>query len=462
MKINDLKDTIIAPISSAVGGSVALLRISGDQAIAVADAFFPEKNLKAASGGRFFFGKLLNEKGDKIDEIVLLVYKAPHSFTGEDVIEMSFHANPLIVDRALRLFIKAGCRPAEPGEFSKRAFLNGKIDLIQAEAVADLIAARSQAAVNNSLMQLSGTFSSMIEQLKETLIKTAGLLELELDFSEQGLQIIAPQTIAKNIAQLIKKIERLINSQQTGRLLSEGIKVLITGKPNVGKSSLMNAFLDKNRVIVSETPGTTRDIVHEEIYIKNILVRFIDSAGIHLTDNVLEAEGIERARDYFEAADLIILVVDISEPLTKEDENLLKSVTRFYKEKLVIAGNKSDLGESPENKIFLSKQDRPVYKISAKKGTNTEELKRAIPDFLTDKDNLFPEEIFISNQRQMAILQQTKKALLAASAGLSEGRGYEFIAVDIREAIGVLSGLTGEITTDDILNTIFSSFCIGK
>ena len=462
MKKEKSKDTIVAPISSAVGSSVAMLRISGSQAIAIANKFFPLRDLQRALGGRFFFGPLNDDKKDLIDEVVLLVYKAPHSFSGEDAVEISFHANPLILEKALHTFVNAGCRLAEPGEFSKRAFINGKIDLVQAEAIADLIAAKSQAAIKNSLFQVSGKFSGRINNIKQNLTDIAALIELDLDFSGEDLEIVTADNILDKLNNLIGEIDRLLISYKAGKVLKEGIKVLITGKPNVGKSSLMNALLEKKRAIVSSTPGTTRDIIHDEVFVDNVLVRFIDSAGIHLTDNSVEAEGIERSREYFDIAGLIILVVDISRELTKDDINLLESSIQFFKDKLIVAGNKSDLQINQTTVEYLIKCQTPLYKVSAKTGMNIGQLKKDIASRIKGGAGLFAEDVFITNQRQFDMLGRTKQSLERAVAGIKQAFGFEFIAVDVRDAIGQLSGITGEIATEDVLNTIFSNFCIGK
>jgi len=462
MKIQDATDTIIAPITSATGGSVSLVRISGPESIDLSNKFFAGKDLKESEGGQFYFGKFKDDDDQIIDEVVLSVFKSPNSFTGENVVEISFHANPFIIDSAIQLFLNCGCRMADPGEFSKRAFLNGKMDLVQAEAVAGLISSKSLAAVNNSITHLSGKFSNEIDTIRKVLIKAASLLELDLDFSEEDLEIITPEQIKKVVADSIKKIDSLIKSYNKGRILTEGISVFITGKPNVGKSSLMNALLGKDRVIVSSMPGTTRDIVHEEIYVDNILVRFIDSAGIHLTDNSIEAEGIERAQDYSNKADLIILVVDVSEKFTQDDKNLLKLISNIYKEKAVIACNKIDLPVKEELGTSLEKYEIPFFEVSAKTGTNIEQLTEFIPKSISGKNIEPNEEVFITNQRQHKILQDVKNSLDTAFSGLIDSLGNEFIAVDIREAIDHFSRITGDITTDDILKNIFSNFCIGK
>ena len=462
MKNKEYLDTIVAPITSSTGSSVAMIRISGKKAISIADRLFPAKELKTYPGGRFFYGILVNNREELIDEVILMLYKAPHSFSGEDTVEISLHANPIIVEKAIQAFLDAGCRLAGPGEFSKRAYLNGKLDLLQAEAIANLIKAKSDAAVNNALYQVSGRFSSEIKDIKEKIIEVISLLEIDIDFSDQDLEIISPGKVVEKINYILDKINRLVRSYKKGRTLTEGMKVLITGKPNVGKSSLMNALVNKERVIVSSTPGTTRDIVYEDIYLDQILIRFIDSAGIHLTNNAVESEGIEKTRQYFDIADIVILVVDVSRELSKDDTNLFELILQFYSDKLVVGANKVDLGQNETTKGTLISSGRPVVFLSAKTGKGVSDLKNILSNKTKQQDCNIAEESFVINQRQVELLKKTENALSSARRGLINNIGNEFVAFDMREGVDALSEITGEISTEDILNTIFADFCIGK
>jgi len=369
-------DTIIAPLTPSVGGSVSLLRISGNQAIEISNRFFPSKNIEALPGNSFVFGRLVNEEKQVIDQVVLLLYRAPHSYTGEDTIEISCHANPFIVKEIIDLYKRNGCRLAEPGEFSKRAFLNDKIDLVQAEAVADLIAARSLAAVENSVKQLNGGLSERFKSIRDSLVHIASLLEVELDFSEEDIEIVEPKKTSRLLNDIKAQLSALSQSYDSGSMLKQGLEVLISGKPNVGKSSLMNALLDQDRVIVSSLPGTTRDLVHESIILDGLQVRLIDTAGIRPGSDSIEAEGVKKARKYFNQAHIILLIVDVSQKLDKQDKNLIADFSLTYPQKLFIIGNKADLGIHPSTKKELEKQKgQPLY-ISAKTGLNIEHLKK--------------------------------------------------------------------------------------
>lgn len=458
---NNNTDTIISNITSAVGGAVSLIRVSGNEAISLSNDLFPSKNLDEIPGGRFYFGKIEGREST-IDEVVVFIYRAPHSFSGEDTVEISCHANPFIIKEIINTYLQRGCRLAEPGEFTRRAFLNNKIDLTQAEAVADLISAKSKSAVKNSLRLLEGNLSEQIKKIKRELIDTTSLLELDLDFNEDDLEIISEDQIKKNLSSTIHIIEKFMKSFFTGSLLNKGVEVLISGKPNVGKSSLMNALLNKERVIVSHIPGTTRDVIHEDIIINDIMVRFIDSAGIYSTNNFIEAAGIEKARDLFEKVNMILLLADISEELTKEDINLIKAVTSIYKNKVHIVGNKIDLGMNKNTVDFIKNKELSLINISAKNNTNIEELKDVLIKKIVDISPEATEDIFITNERQYAILQKTMQALKQAHSGLDAGYGFEYIAIDLKAAIDHISEITGEITSDEILNNIFKTFCVGK
>lgn len=455
-------DTIIAPITPVVGGSVALIRISGKNAINFTNELFKGKTLLKQEGGRFYHGQMINERSELIDDVVVFLYRKPHSYTGEDIVEISAHGNPFIVEEILQQYLAKGCRIAQPGEFSRRAFLNGKMDLIQAEAVADLIAAKSKAIAKNSLQNIKGKLSYLVSELKEQLVQVASLLELDLDFTEDDLDIISSDQINDVLDRVLEKVNSLLESYNYSKILSKGIEALITGKTNVGKSSLMNALLERDRVIVSSMPGTTRDFIHEDIVIKNVLVRFIDSAGIRFAKNRIEAAGVDRAKELYDRSDIILLVIDASKRLSKRDYDLLELLSSQFGNKLIVLANKKDLLPNQNTTRFLDNPELEVQHISAKTGENLDLVKERIIDKIHTSEKDLSEEVLISNERQKGILLTTRENLLLAKEALSNNVGYEFIAVDIRNAINSLSEISGQITSEDILNNIFSNFCIGK
>ncbi|MEJ2052618.1 MAG: tRNA uridine-5-carboxymethylaminomethyl(34) synthesis GTPase MnmE [Calditrichaceae bacterium] len=462
MKVKDYNDTIIASITAIVGGSVSLIRISGDNAISITDKYFTGTDLTKQTGGRFFHGNFINHHGKIIDDVILLLYNSPNSYTGEDVVEISCHGNPFVVEELIQQYLSAGCRMADPGEFSKRAFLNGKMDLLQAEAVADLISAKSKRITENSIALVGGRLSELILKLKEELIKIASLLTLDLDFSEEDLDIIQADQIADSINKARNTLEALIGTYNFGRLLNKGIEVLICGKPNVGKSSILNALINQDRAIVSSTPGTTRDTIHEDVVIENISIRFIDTAGIRITTDHIEAEGVLRSEAAFNKADIILLIIDISEGITEEDQNLINKINASYKNRSIIIGNKKDKSIELLTKKEIYQTGIPVLEVSAKTGNGIIELQKSIINMVKVNTNELNEDILITNKRQYEILKKTLESLDHALDSIKNNFGYEFISVDMKTAIDLLSEITGEISTDDILNNIFSNFCIGK
>jgi len=462
MKIKDQKDTIIASLTPAIGGSISVIRISGSDAIRLTDDLVADKDIADQKGGTFVLGTLIDQNKNTIDEAVVLIFKAPHSYTGEDVIEINSHANPFIVDKIISQYISAGCRHAEPGEFSKRAFFNSKMDLIQAEAVADLIASKSETGIQNSLLQLKGKLSDTVKEIKDQIVKITAYLELDLDFTEEDIEIISAEQVINQIEKTVQDIEKLLDTFKHGKIISNGIDVLITGKPNVGKSSLMNAMLGQDRAIVSNIPGTTRDLIHEQCLINNTLVRFMDSAGIHLSADSVESEGIDRARDQYDRADIIVLTFDSSQELDQDDHNLFKTVATFYRKKVVFVANKSDKEVNPETLKALKAQSKQVLLVSAKTGQEIEKLKQMIFDQAFSDNDQDMDKTLITNKRHFEQLIKSRDALMRAKETLKIQTGFEFVALDMRESTDTLSEITGEITTDDMLNKIFSSFCIGK
>jgi tRNA modification GTPase len=362
--------------------------------------------LENEKGGCFFYGTLQNAFNDVIDQVIVYLFKKPKSFTGEDVIEISCHSNIFIVQEILNLFISEGCRIAEPGEYSKRAFLNGKIDLAQAEAIADLIASKSKTGVKNALNIIKGSLSEKINDLKQSVIEIASLLELELDFSEEDLELIPKRKFIETVKKAINEVNGLLDSYSRGREFQKGIEVLITGRPNVGKSSLMNALLQKDRVIVSPVPGTTRDMIHEDIILNNTVIRLIDTAGIRISEDHIEKEGVDRAMELIKSARLILMIFDLSEDINTDDLNILDTIKKESLKKVVVTGNKYDKPVNLKTKEFITSLGAKTIFVSAKQNKNISELKDIIYNHISDTTFLNEEEIIISNARQYEILKR--------------------------------------------------------
>lgn len=446
------EDTICALITASGIGAISIIRVSGPRAIEIGDEIFVGKSrLKDSPSHRIFYGKLINN----IDDVLVFLFRKPNSYTGEDTIEISHHGNFLISKKIIELLMERGARLAEPGEFTKRAFLNGKIDLLQAEAVSEIIQSRSETAVQSARKQLDGELSAKIKEIKDYLVEVLGLLELELDFVEEDIEFVDKTILTQKVEKIINLIESLINTFQTGKLIYEGVNVLIMGKPNVGKSSLLNRIVNDERAIVSEIPGTTRDIIKEEIFIDGTLFRFFDTAGLRLSPDIIEKEGIRRALNLIEKADIIIHLVE----LNNVNEKLTDFEIKTSNKNIIKIVNKIDLIDDA-NKKLLANED--VIMVSAKTGEGLDKLFEYFKKFI--EMNKFHSEdlVVISNIRHLNSLKKTKEALLNALQSIKENQSNEFIAVDLRRATNYLKELTGEITSEEILNSIFSKFCIGK
>lgn len=447
------EDTICAAITAYGIGAISIVRVSGPKALEVGDKIFIGKHKPSESPThRIYYGRLIND----IDDVLISIFRKPHSYTGEDSIEISHHGNFLITRKIIQLLIEHGVRLAEPGEFTKRAFLNGKLDLLQAEAVSEIIQSRSDIAVQSARKQLDGILSDKIKEIKNYLVEVIGLLELELDFVEEDIELVDKNTLIKKVQDIIQMISNLLSTFRTGRLIYEGINVLIIGKPNVGKSSLLNKILNDERAIVSEIPGTTRDIIKEEIFIDGTLFRFYDTAGLRKSTDIIEEEGIKRAIQLIEKADIIIHLVDYE----SINENLDDFDINISDKKIVKVLNKVDLIDDELKRELETNQD--LILISAKTGEGIDKLFELFKNYIY-QHNLYSEDVaVISNIRHYNSLKNAKDALENAIISLMEDRSNEFIAIDLRKAANSMKELTGEITSEEILNSIFSKFCIGK
>lgn len=454
----------IAAIATAPGvGAIGLIRLSGPKAITIANSIFKGKNLEKVATHTLHFGHIYHPENplDIIDEVVVSVFKGPKSYTGEDTVEISGHGSPYILKLVLEATIAAGARIAAAGEFTQRAFLNGKIDLAQAEAVADLIAADSKAAQQTALKQLRGGFSKDLNTLRDQLINFAALIELELDFSDEDVAF-ADRTALKNLIQEIKEAsEALIASFKLGNAIKEGVSIAIIGKPNAGKSTLLNALLNEERAIVSDIAGTTRDTIEETLNINGILFRLIDTAGIRMhTTDAIEAIGVGKSLEKMRSADLVIYLFDVNDT-TLDDLLAQKEVFEVEDLKYLFVGNKIDT-LATDNMASFEKGIQSILFISAKDKTAIDKLKEAIFSAAID-GSITSENTVITNARHHSALIEVVRSLDEVATAIDTGLSGEILAIDIRRSLHYLGTITGQVEIDrDILGTIFGKFCIGK
>ncbi|HTK81902.1 MAG TPA: tRNA uridine-5-carboxymethylaminomethyl(34) synthesis GTPase MnmE [Bacteroidota bacterium] len=456
-----LNDTIAA-IATPIGeGGISVIRISGSAAREVADKHFQGKSpLGSVSTHTAHFGKFVDNSGAIIDDVVATVFVQPQSYTGEDVVEISCHGGMLVTQRILAEIINNGTRLATPGEFTKRAFLNGKLDLSQAEAVADLIQARSRAAHAVSISQLEGRLSDEVGAIRKTLTDLASLIELGLDFSEEDLSFASHEQITASIAQVQGKINSMIESYSSGRVCKEGIRVVLTGRPNVGKSSVLNRLLNTERAIVTEIPGTTRDLIEEAITIGGVSYVLVDTAGLRDSSDIVEKEGIARSEQQIRNADIVLLILDLSVELN-DFESALISRLKDLEKPIILVGNKSDLiDDVAKAKPGVHAGAREVV-VSAKLNTGFDDLRDALAAG-SSVDNFSEKSFLVSNLRHQQCLVSASESLKKAAASVAASMTGEFISLDIRKACDALGEIIGVVTNDDILNNIFSRFCIGK
>ena len=451
-------DTIVALATPPGVGAIGVIRVSGKHSFEVIDQMFPSKNLFKQPSHTIQVG-LLQDKGQILDEVVLSLFKGPRSYTGEDVIEISCHGSPFIQENIIRAITEKGIRMAKPGEFTQRAFLSGKLDLTQAEAVADLIASNTEASRKTALHSMRGGFSSDLHQLREQLIRFSAMIELELDFSQEDVEFADRAALNNLIAELSLSTHQLISSFQLGNVIKNGVQVAIIGKPNAGKSTLLNTLLNENRAIVSDIAGTTRDTIEEILNIKGVLFRLIDTAGIreHSNDSI-EKIGMEKSYEKMRAANVVLYLFDVNEI---DAATLQTVVDGFVKENIqyILIANKVDGKELIVQQKFASFTD--IVFISAKENTNIDQLKNELVAKAIHGD-INSESTIVTNARHFEALQKLSFALADVQSGLDEKVPGDLLALDIRQCLHYLGTITGQITNEDQLDFIFSKFCIGK
>jgi tRNA modification GTPase len=463
------EETICAPATPS-GGAISVIRVSGPKCMDICEKiFFPSKRsikLKVQRGFNIIHGEIRNGE-EIIDDVLVSVYKSPLSYTGEDSIEISCHGSSYIITRIMELLIGNGAIAAMPGEFTQRAFFNGKMDLSQAEAVADLVSSGTKQAHKVAINQMRGGFSSEISKLRSELLRFASLIELELDFGEEDVEFADRNELLKIVRKVKKLTDRLAESFRLGNVIKNGIPVVIVGKPNSGKSTLLNAMLNEERAIVSEIPGTTRDAIEDSIVINGLEYRFIDTAGLRDTLDVIENLGIKKTNEKILQASVILLVDEVSESpdLINQRAQAIRKMISGTDKRLVVIVNKTDKASKEEigrlkDKITLNIDDFLLF-ISARDHSGLDDLKSVLGQII-DKEGFKEEDVIITSLRHFDALNRVSESLGRIISGLDEKLPEDLIAIDIRQAIHYLGEITGEITTEEILNNIFRNFCIGK
>lgn len=455
------KNDTIAAIATPMGeGGISVIRVSGPDAFAVTDRVFRGKlPLGEVLSHTIHLGRIVHPVEGLIDEVIVSVFKNPHSYTGEDVVEISCHGGFFVSRKILETVIDSGARMADPGEFTQRSFVNGKMDLMQAEAVADLIHSKTALAHRASIEQLNGSLSGSVKAMRQKLIDLCSLLELELDFSEEGIELANAGRVSSIFDETITELKNIIDSYRFGKMVRDGCKVVLAGYPNAGKSSLLNVLLKSNRVIVSDIPGTTRDVIEETIVVEGIAFRLVDTAGLRETEDLVEQEGVKRSMDEIGSADLILLLLDSSQPKLKSHHTIDELVNR-YGEKTLVVLNKSDIKHQRFELNSFSNLDS--LSISCIDGSGIEDLlKRVLVRVARDYDSN-SSSVKIQNERHRDLLNKTMQCVVSARSTLRSGMSGEFIAVDLHSALNYLGEIIGLTTPDDVLNNIFSRFCIGK
>ena len=458
-----MKTDTIAAIATAMSNSgIGIVRISGDEALEVADRIFrPKKGSRKVSDMEthtIHYGYVVDGE-EVVDEVMLLIMKAPRSYTCEDTIEIDCHGGVLVIKKILESVLKYGARPAEPGEFTKRAFLNGRIDLSQAESVIDVINAQNELALKSSVSQLQGAVLEKIKDIRAVVLHEIAFIESALDDPEHVSLDGYPKQLHGIMSDAHAKVKKLLDSSDNGKMLKEGINTAIVGKPNAGKSSLLNILVGEERAIVTEIAGTTRDILQEQIQIGGIGLNVIDTAGIRDTEDIVEKIGVNKSREYIEKADLIIYVVDSSTELDENDQEIIEAI---QDKKAIVLLNKSDLDAKTDATVLEKRLNKPILSISAKNNTGIHELEKLIEEMFFSGKLSFNDEVYITNIRQKNALAEAESSLKMVLQSIDDGMPEDFFTIDMMNAYEVLGTIIGESVGEDLVNEIFSKFCMGK
>jgi tRNA modification GTPase len=454
-------DTIAAIATSLGEGGIAIIRVSGDKALSIVSNMFKGKNGKSLDDIKPYtmrYGYIVDENNEHIDEVIVSFMKGPRSFTAEDTVEINCHGGVVATNKILNEVIKNGARVAEPGEFTKRAFLNGRIDLSQAEAVIDIIRAKTELSMKSALVQSEGGISKEIRKLRDTLLSTIAHIEATVDYPEDDLEEVTAEAAVSELKDIKHNIENLINTSDEGKILREGLSTVIVGKPNVGKSSLLNALIRENRAIVTDIPGTTRDVIEEYINISGVPIKIVDTAGIRETEDIVEKIGVERSKGKIDEADLVLLILDSSRNLDEEDREIIEHIKD---KKYIILLNKSDLDGKIEKDDLKALNSKFILEISAKTGEGLKEVKNIIKD-LFFKGEIDTNNIIITNTRHKEALFRSMESIESAIDTLINTFAIDLASIDIRNAWTYLGEITGDSLEENIIDKIFKEFCLGK
>ncbi|WLR48521.1 tRNA uridine-5-carboxymethylaminomethyl(34) synthesis GTPase MnmE [Halobacillus litoralis] len=455
-------DTITA-ISTPMGeGAIAIVRLSGPESVAIAASLFKGKDLNEVDSHTMHYGKIIDpESGEMAEEVMVSVMRAPKTFTREDIVEINCHGGLVSVNRLLEIVLASGARLAEPGEFTKRAFLNGRIDLSQAEAVMDLIRAKTDRAMDVALKQMDGRLSNLIQDLRQKLLETLAHVEVNIDYPEyDDVEEMSHEMMEEKTKEVHEEVTRIIETARQGKILREGLGTAIIGRPNVGKSSLMNALVHENKAIVTEVPGTTRDVIEEYVNVRGVPLRLVDTAGIRETEDIVEKIGVERSRQVLKEADLILFVLNYGDELSEEDEKLFEAIRDMN---IIVIVNKTDLEQRLDlDQVKEMAGDHPVITTSLIREEGIDQLEQAIGDTFFEGDLDAGDMTYVSNVRHVQLLKQAKQALEDAKNGMEMGVPLDVVQIDVTRTWEILGEIIGDAVHESLIDQLFSQFCLGK